>query len=85
MIEEIADNNEQVFECRSRTIWERELIAEERFLVGQSLLDVSISCGLSSTKFSSEFSGLLKAADVSLYEAKEQGRNCTRPQVLKAS
>lgn len=63
----------------------RELIAEERFLVGQSLLDVSISCGLSSTKFSSEFSGLLKAADVSLYEAKEQGRNCTRPQVLKAS
>jgi diguanylate cyclase (GGDEF)-like protein len=63
----------------------RESIAQEKFMLGQSTLDVSISCGLASTKFSTEFSGLLKAADVSLYDAKEQGRNCTRPQVLKAS
>lgn len=63
----------------------RQLIAEEAFQFGQRSLDVSISCGLASTKFSTEYAGLLKAADISLYEAKAGGRNCTRPQVLKAS
>lgn len=63
----------------------RESIAAEKFVFGQNALDVSISCGLASTKFSTEFSGLLKAADISLYDAKDQGRNCTRPEVLKAS
>ncbi len=63
----------------------RQLIAEEAFQFGQRSLEVSISCGLASTKFSTEYAGLLKAADISLYEAKAGGRNCTRPQVLKAS
>jgi diguanylate cyclase (GGDEF)-like protein len=63
----------------------RQSIAAEAFRLGQRSLDISISCGLSSTKFSTEYSGLLKAADISLYEAKNEGRNCTRPQVLKAS
>lgn len=63
----------------------RQSIADEAFQFGQCSLDVSISCGLASTKFSTEYSGLLKAADISLYEAKDEGRNCTRPQILKAS
>lgn len=63
----------------------RQSIADEQFWFGQLALDVSISCGLASTKFSTEFAGLLKAADISLYDAKDEGRNCTRPQILQAS
>ena len=46
---------------------------------------LSISCGLASTKFSKQLEGLLKAADMSLYEAKENGRNCTRPAMLNVA
>lgn len=63
----------------------RESIEQERFMYSSRRVKVSISCGLASTKFSSGFSGLLKAADISLYEAKEEGRNCTRPIIKKAS
>jgi len=63
----------------------RESIAQESFYFSSRSIELSISCGLSSTKFSSDFTGLLKAADISLYEAKDQGRNCTRPMILQAS
>lgn len=63
----------------------RKEIAAEQLQFGHRRVSTSISCGIASTKFSSSFEGLLKAADISLYEAKEQGRNCTRPQIKKAS
>ena len=63
----------------------RESIAARPYEFGHCSVDVSISCGLASTKFPTEMNGLLKAADLSLYEAKAGGRNCTRPVVLKAS
>ncbi len=63
----------------------RETIAAESLELNGHVLEMSISCGICSTRFSSRFEDLIKAADVSLYEAKEQGRNCTRPVVQLAS
>jgi diguanylate cyclase len=62
----------------------RMRIASEPLALNGRSIKLSISCGLSSTKFSSDLSSLLKCADLSLYEAKEQGRNCTRPVMLEA-
>jgi len=59
----------------------RQSIAREPIEVAGEALFVSISCGICSTRFFSRFDDLIKAADVSLYDAKAQGRNCTRPEV----
>lgn len=59
----------------------REKIASEPIVVGEHTLNLSISCGICSTQFLSRFGDLIKAADISLYEAKAQGRNCTRPEL----
>jgi len=61
----------------------REKIASEPVLIEGLELNVSISCGICSTRFFSQFSDLIKAADISLYEAKAQGRNCTRPKLAQ--
>jgi len=61
----------------------REKIASEPVLIDDLELNVSISCGICSTRFFSQFSDLIKAADISLYEAKAQGRNCTRPKLTQ--
>jgi len=60
-------------------------IARQDYQFHGANFNISISCGLASTKFSRDMRTLLKAADISLYEAKEQGRNCTRPIVSEAS
>lgn len=57
----------------------REKIASEPLVMEDLRLNLSISCGICSTRFVSRFEDLIKAADISLYEAKAQGRNCTRP------
>ncbi len=62
----------------------RMRIASEPLALNGRSIKLSISCGLASTKFSNDLSSLLKCADMSLYDAKEQGRNCTRPVMLKA-
>ena len=59
----------------------REIIASHPFSTAHGDITLSISCGLASTRFESRFDDLIKAADVSLYKAKEEGRNCTRPKV----
>jgi len=59
----------------------RERIASEPLKLEGLELNVSISCGICSTRFFSQFGDLIKAADISLYEAKAQGRNCTRPKM----
>lgn len=59
----------------------RERVAAEPLEVEDLSLKVSISCGICSTRFSQRFGDLIKTADISLYEAKAQGRNCTRPQI----
>ena len=63
----------------------REHIAEQTFEVNGIELNLSISCGICSTQFCSRFEDLVKAADISLYEAKAQGRNCTRPALARVS
>lgn len=63
----------------------RERIANEPLVIDGHTLKLSMSCGLCSTQFCSRFDGLVKAADISLYEAKSQGRNCTRPVMVTAS
>ncbi|MDX1452431.1 MAG: GGDEF domain-containing protein [Oleiphilaceae bacterium] len=62
----------------------RQTIARSPLQARGQSISLSISCGISSTRFHSRFDDLLRAADVSLYEAKAEGRNCTRPQVLEA-
>ena len=62
----------------------REKVASERIVIGEHELSLSISCGICSTRFFSSFGDLIKAADISLYEAKAQGRNCTRPEFKEA-
>ncbi len=62
----------------------RERIAAETLEVNGHELKLSMSCGICSTRFFSRFDDLVKAADVSLYEAKAQGRNCTRPKIQQA-
>ena len=59
----------------------REKVASEPIVIGEHTLNLSISCGICSTQFLSRFGDLIKAADISLYEAKAQGRNCTRPEL----
>lgn len=59
----------------------REKVASEPLVLEDQTLHMTISCGICSTRFFSEFGDLIKAADISLYEAKAQGRNCTRPAV----
>lgn len=61
----------------------RERIANSPMMLDGHELNLSISCGICSTRFCSQFNDLIKAADISLYEAKTQGRNCTRPQLVK--
>ncbi len=63
----------------------RKRIAQEPLIFGELSLNISISCGICSTRFSSQFDDLIRAADTSLYEAKADGRNCTRPVLAKAS
>jgi len=63
----------------------REKIANTVLEVNGVELKLSISCGICSTRFFSRFEDLIKAADVSLYAAKSQGRNCTRPHIRLAS
>jgi diguanylate cyclase (GGDEF)-like protein len=48
-------------------------------------LAVTISLGLSDSHEASSHERLLSLADLRLYEAKNAGRNCTRPQQLQAS
>lgn len=63
----------------------RQQLAQESLqLVGVSL-NLSISCGICSTRFFSSFDDLIRAADKSLYVAKSEGRNCTRPILAMAS
>lgn len=62
----------------------REKVASEPLIVNGHELNMSISCGICSTQFFSCFGDLIKAADISLYEAKAQGRNCTRPKLKQA-
>lgn len=62
----------------------RERVAAEPVEVDDIKLQVSISCGICSTRFFSNFRDLIKATDISLYEAKAQGRNCTRPQLMNS-
>lgn len=60
----------------------RQKIASNPLVLDGLELQMTISCGICSTRFFSDFGDLIKAADVSLYEAKAQGRNCTRPAVV---
>ena len=63
----------------------REKVASESLVIGDLELNMTISCGICSTRFFSQFRDLIKAADISLYEAKAQGRNCTRPTIQRAA
>lgn len=55
----------------------RQVIAECEYKVGDELITLSISSGLSSTRYYDSWDSLIKAADKHLYRAKNQGRNCT--------
>lgn len=62
-----------------------QLVERIRSRVEESLIDLddtsihlSISCGLSSTRFCKTLDELVSAADECLYMAKADGRNCTR-------
>jgi len=59
----------------------RQNISNTPVTINGIKLDLSISCGISSTRFFIQFDDLIKAADMKLYEAKTHGRNCTRPVV----
>ncbi len=59
----------------------RRLVAERPLATNDGEIALSMSCGLASTCFHSRFDDVIKAADINLYEAKEGGRNCTRPKV----
>lgn len=63
----------------------RNELAQQSFEVAGVSLSLSISCGICSTRFFSDFDDLIRAADQSLYVAKAEGRNCTRPVLAKAS
>lgn len=59
----------------------RQKVAEEPLILNDLTLNMTISCGICSTRYFTQFGDLIKAADISLYEAKAQGRNCTRPNI----
>jgi diguanylate cyclase (GGDEF)-like protein len=68
-----------------------QLVERVRSRVDESLIDLddasihlSISCGLSSTRFCKTLDELVSAADECLYMAKADGRNCTRS-ILQSS
>ncbi len=55
----------------------RQVVSECSYNVGNERIHLSISSGLSSTRYYDTWDNLIKAADKHLYRAKEQGRNCT--------
>lgn len=63
----------------------RQQLAQHPIVLEGVTLNLSISCGICSTRFFSSFDDLIRAADQSLYVAKAEGRNCTRPALAKAS
>jgi diguanylate cyclase (GGDEF)-like protein len=54
----------------------RSLVSESVFEVNGEKVQLSISAGLSSTRYYSSWDDLLKSADKHLYRAKSSGRNC---------
>jgi diguanylate cyclase (GGDEF)-like protein len=63
----------------------RKQVARQTLIFGDVSLNISISCGICSTRFFSSFDDLIKAADQSLYQAKAEGRNCTRPTLARTA
>jgi len=56
----------------------RQTIAETHFDIAGEKIALSVSTGLSSTRYYNKWDDLIKSADKHLYRAKTSGRNCTK-------
>ena len=56
----------------------RKTIADTHFDIAGEKIALSVSTGLSSTRYYNKWDDLIKSADKHLYRAKTSGRNCTK-------
>jgi len=66
-------NGEQAV-ARMRTLSEH--IAQSPLISGSKTIPITISCGIAETQGNEELRSLVERADIALYQAKRQGRNC---------
>jgi diguanylate cyclase (GGDEF)-like protein len=60
----------------------RKKIATCHFMHKELDITLSISSGVSSSRYFDQYDELIKAVDTSLYRAKKKGRNRTEPQLF---